>query len=97
MKYRQGSRRLACWIYSATSSEGQYSDLNSVERERLRNIIRAYRGDSALLELNDEELNKALQFVTTENGALVPTFCGILMIGKEEAVKKCMSTAEVSI
>lgn len=77
--------------------DGQYSDLDSVERERLRNIIRAYRGDSTLLELSDEELDKALQFVTMQNNVLVPTYCGILMIGKEQAVKKYMPTAESAI
>ncbi|MGN0812489.1 MAG: ATP-binding protein [Candidatus Coproplasma sp.] len=77
--------------------DGKYSDLDSVERQRLRNIIRAYRGDIALLELSDEELDKALQFVTTLNGELVPTFCGIIMIGTEEAVKRYMPTAESAI
>lgn len=77
--------------------DGQYSDLDSVERERLRNIIRAYRGDSTLLELSDEELDKALQFVTMQNNVLVPTYCGILMIGKEQAVKKYIPTAESAI
>ena len=39
--------------------DGIYSDLDAVERERLRNIIRAYMGDAALLELSDEELDKS--------------------------------------
>lgn len=84
--------------YSAQAvPDAVYSDLDSVERERLRNIIRSYRGEGTLLELSDEELDKALQFVTMQEGKLVPTFCGILMIGKKEALKRHMPTAEASV
>ena len=77
--------------------DSDYSDLDAVERERLRNIIRAYRGEVALLELGDEELDKALQFVTVQDGKLVPTFCGLLLIGKKEKLKSSMPTAESAI
>ena len=77
--------------------DGEYSDLDAVERERLRNIIRTYMGDAALLELSDEELDKALQFAVMQNGRLVPTFCGILMIGKAAAVKKYLPTSEAAV
>ena len=74
-----------------------YQDLDPVERERLRNIIRSYRGDALLLELSDEELDKALQFVTVQAGTIVPTFCGMLLIGRRDALKRHMPTAEASI
>lgn len=77
--------------------DSDYTDLDPVERERLRNIIRMYRGEPSLLELNDEELDKALQFVTLNNEKLTPTFCGLLMIGKKEALQRHMPTAESSI
>lgn len=77
--------------------ESDYTDLDPVERERLRNIIRTYRGESALLELDNEELDKALQMVTMVGDKLVPTFCGLLLIGKKESLKKHMPTAESSI
>ena len=77
--------------------DSSYSDLDPLERERLRNIIRSYRGEPSLLELNDEELDKALQLVTLNEGKLVPTFCGLLLIGKKEALLKHMPTAESSI
>ena len=77
--------------------DATYQDLDPVERERLRNIIRSYRGEVALLELNDEELDKALQLVTIQDGAIVPTFCGMLLIGRKEALKRRMPTAEASI
>ena len=50
-----------------------YDDLDPVERERLRNILRSYRGEPQLPELSDEELDKALQFVVLQNGKAVPT------------------------
>lgn len=84
--------------YSAQAvPESDYSDLDPVERQRLRDIIRTYRGESSLLELNDEELDKALQFVVLSEGKLVPTFCGLLLIGKKEALQHHMPTAESSI
>jgi ATP-dependent DNA helicase RecG len=84
--------------YSAQAvPDSEYSDLDPVERERLRNIIRTYRGEISLLELNDEELDKALRFVTSSEGKLVPTFCGLLLIGRKEALLRYMPTAESSI
>lgn len=84
--------------YSAQAvPDCSYSDLDPVERERLRNIIRTYRGESYLLELSDEELDKALQFATISEKKLVPTFCGLLMIGKADALRRLMPTAEASI
>lgn len=84
--------------YSAQAvPDADYSCLDAVERERLRNSIRSYRGEGTLLELSDEELDKALQLVTTQEGKLVPTFCGLLLIGKQEAIKHHMPTAEAAI
>lgn len=89
---------LSLFDYSAQPvPDSDYSDLDAVERERLRNIIRSYRGEVALLELDDEELDKALQLVTTQEGRLVPTFCGLLLIGKKEKLKNMMPTAESAI
>lgn len=77
--------------------DASYADLDPVERERLRNIIRSYRGETALLELDDEDLDKSLQFVTKQDDKLVPTFCGLLMIGRVDSLKHHMLTAEASI
>ena len=38
-----------------------------------------------------------MQLVTIQNGAIVPTFCGILLIGRKNALKRHMPTAEASI
>lgn len=73
------------------------TDLDAVERERLRNIIRTYHGEQTLLELTDEELDKALQLVTMVEGRLIPTFTGLLLIGKKDRLKTLMPTAESAI
>lgn len=72
----------------------QYTDLDPIERERLRNIIRSYNGEKALLELSDEELDKAMQFVITMNDQLVPTYTGLLMLGRKDRLKELIPTAE---
>ncbi len=76
--------------------DSSYEDLDDVERERLRSIIRDYRGESALLELDNESLDKALRLATMAEGKLVPTYCGILLIGKKESIKKFIPTAEAA-
>ena len=75
-------------------SGAEYEDLNPNERIRLRKIIELRHGDSTLLELNDEELDKALQLIKEENGKIVPTITGMLLIGKEEKLKELMPTAK---
>lgn len=72
----------------------KYADFDAVERARLRNMIQTYHGEKALLELPDDELDKALQFVVTVEDKLVPTHTGILLIGKKEKLKEYMPTAE---
>lgn len=71
-----------------------YQDLDPIERERLRNIIRSYNGEKFLLELTDEELDKAMQFVVSIGDMLVPTYTGMLVIGKKEKIKELIPTAE---
>ena len=72
----------------------QYEDLDPVERARLRNMIQTYHGERALLELPDDELDKALRLVISERDALIPTYTGILLIGKKDKLREYMPTAE---
>lgn len=72
----------------------QYQDLDPIERERLRSIIRSYNGEKYLLELSDEELDKAMQFVVTIDDKLIPTYTGMLMLGRKEKLKELIPTAE---
>lgn len=69
-------------------------DLDPLERERLRRIILAYNGEKALLELPDEDLDKALQLVVTVDGERIPTYTGILLLGRKERLRELMPTAE---
>lgn len=77
--------------------DASITDLDIVERERLRNIIRTYHGEQNLLELTDEELDKALQLVTMVEGRMVPTFTGLILLGKKDRLKALMPTAESAI
>lgn len=77
--------------------DAKYSDLDPVERERLRSIIRMNpQGEQNLLELDDEELDKALRLVADNNGQLVPTYCGMLLIGRTDSLRRCVPTAEAA-
>lgn len=77
-------------------SDTTVDDLDPNERVRLRNIIKMRKGDKSLLELSDEELDKALRLVKEENGVLYPTVTGMLLIGKEERLQEVMPTAKAS-
>ncbi len=89
---------LSLFDYSAQPvPDADYQDLDPVERERLRHIIRHYRGETALLELDDEELDKALRLAVQEGNKLVPTYAGLLLIGKIERLRVLMPTAESAV
>lgn len=74
----------------------KYEDLDPLERERLRSIIRSYNGEKYLLELSDDELDKAMQFVVTIDNRLIPTYTGMLMLGRKERLKELIPTAEAA-
>ena len=73
--------------------DSSYGDLDPSERERLRDMVRTYQGDSSLLTLSDEELEKALGLVVEEDGHLVPTVSGLLLIGKKERLAELLPNA----
>jgi Predicted transcriptional regulator containing an HTH domain and an uncharacterized domain shared with the mammalian protein Schlafen len=84
--------------YSAQAvPDAKYDDLDPLERERLRNIIRDYHGETTLLDLDDLELDKALRLVTTIEKNLYPTLTGILLIGKKDRLRQLVPTAESAI
>lgn len=68
-------------------------DFDPIEIERLRKTILAYNGDRSLLELSDEELFKALGLVTEQLGKAFPTIAGMLILGKEEALRQYVPTS----
>jgi len=76
--------------------EASWDDLDSLAFERLRRLIRRLRGESSLLELGDRELAQALGLVETQADGLRPTIAGLLMAGREEALRRYLPTHEVA-
>lgn len=68
---------------------------NPLERERLRNMIRTYHGDSSLLSLSNDDLDKALELSREYDGTLYPTITGLLLIGYEQYIKRYVPGHEV--
>lgn len=83
--------------YSALPVAGSsVDDLDPTERQRLRQAIETNRGDRALLGLEDRELDGALGLVHDEAGRRVPTVAGLLLIGRESAIRAHLPTHEVA-
>ncbi len=72
------------------------TDLDPVERERLRNIISQFNGEKLLLELADEEIDGALGFTTEVDGVRYPTLTGLLCIGRESSLRRLVPTHEAA-
>jgi len=73
----------------------QLSDFDPLERERLRQAVQQFGGDRVLLELDDEALDGALGFTARQpDGRRVPTLCGLLVIGRVEALRQHVPTHE---
>lgn len=76
--------------------EATWEDLDPLEFARLRRMVEDNRGDSVLLELPDEGIAKTLGLVVNENGKLRPTLGGLLVAGKETALRKYLPAHEVA-
>lgn len=88
--------RFGKFDYSAQPClDATLSDLDPIERLRLRQAIETYRGDRSLLDLRDEELDGALGLVTRIDGVSVPTHAGMLLLGREERLADLEPTHEV--
>ncbi|MCL6580965.1 MAG: putative DNA binding domain-containing protein [Firmicutes bacterium] len=76
----------------------RWNDLDPLEIERLRRCIRERRGrsDEALLELPDVELAKALGAVEADGEVTAVRVLGLLMFGREEALRRWLPTHEVA-
>jgi len=71
------------------------SDLDPLERERLRQSVQQYGGDRVLLELDDDALDGALGLTARQSdGTRAPTLTGLLLIGKELALRELVATHE---
>jgi ATP-dependent DNA helicase RecG len=83
--------------YSALPvAQASLTDLDPLERERLRQLVERYGGDRSLLGLADEELDGALGLVRREQDRKVPTVTGLLLLGKESALREHLPTHEVA-
>jgi len=71
-------------------------DLNPLERQRIRESIRRYGGDTSLLPLADEELDGALGLVTSIDGVRRPTLAGLLIMGREGILRQNLPAHEVA-
>ena len=72
-------------------------DLDPNQRTRLRDIIRNRPGgEKNLLQLQDEELDKALRLSVEVSGEQVPTVAGMILLGKEDRIAELMPTVRSS-
>lgn len=95
MQAQQASRGML--DYSALQVlEAQWEDLDPLEFERYRRFIREYRGDTALLDLPDLELAKALGAVEANHQIRAIRVLGLLLFGKEGALRRFFPTHEVA-
>lgn len=73
------------------------ADFDPQEVQRLHNIISTYKSsDNSLAEMQDEDLEKALGLVKVIDGSSVPTLTGLLLLGRESALRNFVPTHEVT-
>lgn len=97
--HQHQSRRsdLGLHDYSAQVVQGAtWEDFDPLEFERIRQIIRRLGGDTALLGLGERELAQAMRLVESKGGRLLPTVAGLLLLGREEALRRAVPTHEVA-
>jgi len=69
--------------------DASWEDLDPLEFERLRQVVQRHpSADKGLLELPDAELAQALGLARTHEGRLVPTVGGLLVLGREGAIRR---------
>lgn len=74
-----------------------WDDLDPVEFARLRRMVREFHGDTALLELDDDQLARALGLVQTDQERRSElTLAGLLLVGTEEALRQYIPVHEVA-
>ncbi len=73
-----------------------WQDLDPLEFARLRRLVEENHGDASLLELSDLEVAQALALVRMEDGRRLPTLAGLLLVGKEAALREYVPAHEVA-
>ncbi|WP_165697768.1 ATP-binding protein [Sutterella seckii] len=82
-----------CDYSSMTLPNTTYDDFDANERQRLREFLRDNNGEKALMDLEDEDLDKALGLVRGSPEGLIPTIAGILILGKERRIRQLLPGA----
>ncbi|MCW7753285.1 putative DNA binding domain-containing protein [Desulfobotulus sp. H1] len=73
------------------------ADLDPLERERLRQNVETFGGDKVLLELEDADLDGVLGLTHRQgDGTRTPTLTGLLLIGRESALRQLVPTHELA-
>lgn len=72
------------------------SDLDPIERARLRQFIERFNGDRALLELDDAQLDAALGLTVRTPAGFLPSLTGLLLIGNEASLRALVPTHEIA-
>lgn len=72
------------------------SQLDPLQRQRIRNAIKKYGGEQSLLALADDELDGALGLCREINGVRRPTIAGLLLLGTEELLRANLPAYEVA-
>lgn len=79
-----------------TIDQATTDDFDENEINRLRSFIERSKGDESLIDLDNEELEKALCLVKNMDGKLIPTITGLLLIGKKEKLNEYIPTARAT-
>lgn len=72
------------------------SQLDALQRQRIRNAIKKYGGDQSLLVLADDELDGALGLCRDVGGVKYPTVAGLLLLGTEDLLRAHLPAYEVA-
>lgn len=76
--------------------EVEASQLDPLQRLRIRNTIKKYGGEQSLLSLADEELDGALGLVVDHQGRQCSTVAGLLILGSETLLRQHLPAYEVA-
>ena len=76
--------------------DAAWDDLDPLEFARLRRMVEENPGDTALLKLPDREIAGALGLTRSEGDHPRPTLAGLLLVGKESALKDYVPAHEVA-
>lgn len=72
------------------------SQLDALQRLRIRNAIKKYGGDQNLLALADEELDGALGLTVDVQGQRRPTVAGLMLLGTEDLLRRHLPAYEIA-